>query len=529
MIRLLNFILILNTLISPNLHAINHQLSDLQEFELPFPASLNNKTFGSDLAISGSLNAVAARAHDNQSTGSVYLYNEQKNWRLTAEIMSGEASDNFANRIILVNNKLIVGADHDDTQGFDSGAVYIYEHDQSAIPSQWKLTAKLTAPDAQKNAQFGHTIALVDNTLYIGAPKHNQGKVYLFNQNPATQTWAMTHSIAPDDPQALRFGSAIAKNKQTLIIGAPYTNAIDSQEKKRPRFAISKGDVFDPGIESGAIYVYENKAGAWQRTARIGASNRESGDHLGSQIAINNNTIVTSVNQKDVWDELRAGAVYAYKKTNNVWTEDVALIAEPAQFGGSFGTSLSLLGNQLLVGGNKTHSNGFNSGQIFLFTQDANNQWSLPQKKTNKSIKTHDQFGLSVALGSEHILAASKHGVYAFLKTPVQQQATVFYSDTNTLHLSEVAVEGMGVFSATLQLNQPLNSLILSVTANHLRPGVKSSTVTYSQKGKLTIPQLVVDNGHGERTFYTATLQQVSGGGTLQFKVSSFNPVTTPQ
>jgi hypothetical protein len=107
----------------------------------------------------------------------------------------------------------------------------------------------------------------------------------------------------------------------------------------------------------------------------------------------------------------------------------------------------------------------------------------------------------------------------------MQQQAAIFYSDTNTLHLNEVAVEGVGIFSASLQLKQPSESLLLSVTANHLRTGIKNSTVTYSSSGQLTIPKMAVDNGNGEIAFYTVTLQQVSGEETLQFQVSSINPV----
>lgn len=148
--------------------------------------------------------------------------------------------------------------------------------------------------------------------------------------------------------------------------------------------------------------------------------------------------------------------------------------------------------------------------------------------QTNKFIKAHDQFGLNVALGSEHILVASKHAVYAFQNKPMQQQSAIFYSDTNTLHLNEVAVEGAGVFSATLQLDQPSESLLLSVTANHLRTGIKNSTVTYSSSGQLTIPQLAIDNGNGEVAFYTVTLQQVANKRTLQFQVLSINPVNPP-
>ncbi|MCK5828770.1 MAG: hypothetical protein KAH20_00515 [Methylococcales bacterium] len=523
-LRPFTFILLINLSFSSIVLAINIQPSNLYEHQLSVPATLGNKTLGTDLSLSGTTGAVAALSKNNLLTGSVYIYNAEENWRLTDELKSGEPADNFANRIFLINDRLVISADRDDTHGIDSGAVYIYKRDKTTKPYQWKQTAKLTAPDAKVGAQFGHAIALIDNKLYIGSPLHVQGKVYIFSQNTATQKWLLTDSIKPNDPQALRFGASIAINKQTLIIGAPYTNAIDTPNNVQPRFAISKGDTVDPGIESGAIYVYENNAGIWQQTTRLGASNRETGDHLGEQIAINNNTIVASVNQKDILDELRAGAVYTYKK-NKIWNEESTLTAEPAQFGGNFGVSLSMYNDQILIGANKTHSNGFNSGRVFLFSQDTKKQWSLPHMLTNKSISAHDQFGLNVALGSEYILVASKHAAYAFQKNPIAKQTAIFYTDTNTLHLNEVNVEGVGVFSATLQLNQESESLLLSVTANYLRTGIKNSTVNYNSSGQLTIPQLAIDNGNGEIMMYSVALQKVSGEPILQFKVSSIKPL----
>ena len=179
-----------------------------------------------------------------------------------------------------------------------------------------------------------------------------------------------------------------------LIIGASYTDAIDILEPKakqktapnpqrQPRFAISKGDTVDPGIESGAIFVYEYQDGFWQATTRLGASNRETGDHLGMQIAIEDDIIAASVKQKDVFDDLRAGAVYIYRNQANGWLEDAALVAPDSNVGANFGNSFSLLDKHILVGANKTHFNGFNSGQAYFFALDANNIWQLEHLQSN--------------------------------------------------------------------------------------------------------------------------------------------------
>ena len=329
--------------------ALNIQPPDLVETQIPNPPTLADKRFGTTLALSGSTLAISANVDDVSRTGSVYIYDEKGSWQLTAELNSQHKADNFAGRIILVDNRLIVSADRDDSLGKDSGAVYVFERNITVSPRLWQQRAKITALDGQTGDRFGQGIALVEDKLYIGAPYHNQGKVYIYSLKTGSNEWQFLNSVDPVDNQAQHFGVSIAQDQNTLIIGAPYTDADNSEipasriavgnKKNNPRFSISKGDTFDPGIQSGAIFVYELVKGVWQQTTRIGASNRETGDHLGEQIAINGNTIVASLKQKDVWDELRAGSVYTYKKIANSWQEDTALTTDPPQFGGAFGTS----------------------------------------------------------------------------------------------------------------------------------------------------------------------------------------------
>ena len=508
--------------------AISLNLSELHEFQLPTPATLGNKTLGTAISLSDSTAAIAAHPDNDQLTGSVYVYNINENWRLIDELSSTSSTDSFGRHILLKDDTLIISAHKDDALGKNSGAVYLYQKDTSFKPHQWIQVAKLTAPDAQAKDRFGQAIALTNDALYIGAPNHQKGKVYIFTQN-ASKQWKMTDSIVSTDPQALQFGSAISIDQGTLVIGAPSTDAKEPSDEAKSRslarFAISKGDTIDPGIESGAIYVYEKKEDKWQQTARLGASNRESGDGLGQQVTIQDNTIFASLSSKDVWDELGAGAVYTYKKVNNEWHENTALTAKPAQLNALFGENFSVLDKHILVSAHKTHYNGFNSGHVFLFSQNSKNEWPLIHTQTNASIKAQDQFGLSVALNDERILVASKHAVYAFQNTAMQPYPAIFYMDTMSLHLNEVAVPSLGVFSVTLTLSQQAKDLFLSVTANHLRKGIKSSTINYLPSGQLTIPHLALQQDNGDIQFYSATLQQVSGTESLQFKVINIDPI----
>lgn len=527
---LLRFIFCLLASLCLVTNALALNFSKLHEVQLPVPATLADRTLGTALAISGSTAAVAAHSSDNAITGSVYLYDAQENWRLTTELTSGLPADNFARRLILADDLLIVSADRDDELGVDSGAVYFFERISADQPHHWQQTAKLTAPDTQAGDQFGGGIAWVNGTLYIGAPTRGQGKVYIFSRDNESREWRAKASIEPEDPQALRFGAAIAQDGQTLIIGAPFTDADNSEEPeakgREARFAISKGDTFDPGIESGAIFVYQNNEGKWQVTERIGASNRETGDHLGEQIAIEGDIIAASLKQKDIFDDLRAGTIYVYKYNVNTWQEDSALVAERRNLGANFGNSFALLDKQVLVGANKVHSNGFNSGQAYLFSQNADNAaWELKHLQANAGLTAHDQFGLSVALDSEHMLIASRHAVYAFQNTPIDYYAAIFYPDTNTLQLNEIELGRGGVLKASLHFSQAAGAL-LTLTDFKARTDIEQSDIKFfSGTAQLTIPKLAVWQSATELTYYTVVLQQISNLAELQFRIVSIKPV----
>ena len=528
--------LLLNLSIAPSASALNLQLPNLHEIQLSTPATLSDKNLGTALSISGSLAAVAALPNNNTHSGSVYLYDAQKSWHLTAELNSAYTTDNFAKRIILADSLLVVSANRDDTKATDNGAVYIFQRDLAHEGHQWQQVAQLTAPDAQAGDQFGSAIALVNKTLYIGAPFHGQGKVYVFTQSEDKAQWLLQTTIEPRDSQAVQFGAAIAQNAQTLIIGAPYTDAEDSStiakstiktnKQRQARFQISRGDTVDPGFESGAIFVYENKKGAWQETARIGASNRETGDHLGEQIAIEGDMIIASIKHKDVFDFLGSGAVYVYRKVAETWTEEEALFPDINNMRGQFGNSFSVLDQHILVGASRIHANGFNSGQAYLFGQDTNGHWSIIHHQANAASQAHNFFGQSVALGAEQILATSKNAVYVFQNTPLESTPAIFYPDSQILQLNEVAVAGAGIFSATLQLSQSGEALLLTLTASHLRSDILDSHIQYlADTGQVVIPRLAVPQSNGEMAFFKVTLQQHAHATALQFQISSIQSI----
>ncbi|NOQ65469.1 MAG: hypothetical protein GQ582_13240, partial [Methyloprofundus sp.] len=275
---------------------------------------------------------------------------------------------------------------------------------------------------------------------------------------------------------------------------------------------------FDPGVESGAIFVYKQIDNQWQFVSRLGSTNRETADHLGEKVSLQGDLIAASIKHKDVDDNLRGGTVYLYKYEQGQWLEDTALIAHDSNMGANFGSGFTLLDKQVLVGANKIQANGFNSGQAYLFEQNSQQQWDLIHQQENIDLKAHDQFGLSVALGEEAMLVASKDSIYAFQSEAIDSYPAIFYAQSNSLQLDAVSVEGMGILSVGLAFDGEWLSLLYY----HSNPEQSQSDTQFAVKtGLLTIPRLAVQAATGELSFYRVVLQQVSGDTEIRFKIVS--------
>jgi hypothetical protein len=512
--------------LSNTVQAINLQSTNLQEIQLTRPTTLGDKILGSAFSIFGSTVAVAATYSESNRTGSVYLYDVLENWRLTAELTSKVVDDNFGRKIALEADTLLVSADRDDNQ---RGAVYVFERHLSN-GYQWQQVTKLIAPDAQAGSQFGRAIVLADNKIYISAPLHQQGKIYIFSRNKNKQ-WQFERSLTPEDPQALRFGEAIAKEGNTLVIGAPYTNAINASpehKRRQPRFTFSKEATLDLGLENGAIFIYENHDNHWRYHSRINAKNGESGDHFGNEILIEDSTILSSVKQKDIFDDLRSGAVYIYKKQNDTWLEEQLLLANKPKIGGFFGQSIALLKDSIFIGASKSNLSGFNSGEVEVFSKNkVTETWETIAWQHPQPIASHEQLGLGIAVSEDYFLIASKNSVRIFEDFSNQNVVANFDSQTNNLQLNDVYIADSGVFKANFKLTQNNDESLLTLTNAEIQPNKKTSDNHYSkQTGTLTISRLAVQNANDKTVFYALTLQQVENATPLQFRISFLQLIT---
>jgi len=121
---------------------------------------------------------------------------------------------------------IVVGMPGDNVNGFDSGSALVFE---TPTGDMWGQSAKLLPNDGQAVDIFGTSVAILDTTILIGAPREDGvtqgsdvGAVYVFCGPEWTQSQKL---LAPDGTMGDRFGRSLDLSAPSAMIvggGAAY-------------------------------------------------------------------------------------------------------------------------------------------------------------------------------------------------------------------------------------------------------------------------------------------------------------------
>jgi hypothetical protein len=108
---------------------------------------------------------------------------------------------------------------------------------------------------------------------------------------------------------------------------------------------------------AGAAYVYVRNGTAWTPQAHLRASNTEAGDSFGYSVSISEDTIVVGAQHEDSntteVDNTHAtssGAACVFVRNGTTWTQQAYLKASNTGAGDNFGWSVSISGDTIVVG-----------------------------------------------------------------------------------------------------------------------------------------------------------------------------------
>jgi len=204
--------------------------------KLVAPVEENGAYFGNSVSMGGTTLAVGARLEDSNGTnsGSVYLYSRDQggaeNWGQIKKFTGESASDHFGYDVAVSGNTLAIGAPYDDDAGGDAGAVYIHYEDQGGAGNWGQFKKIVYNGGGVGNALFGFNIDLSGDILIVGAPYDdrnvtNGGYVYVYSRNEGgDDNWGLLATIDPDVPgEEDLFGYSVAVSGN-VVAGAGLYN-----------------------------------------------------------------------------------------------------------------------------------------------------------------------------------------------------------------------------------------------------------------------------------------------------------------
>jgi hypothetical protein len=349
--------------------------------------------FGSSIALDGDTLVVGARYdtvdHDNQ--GSVRVYTRSgTDWSLQQKLTSSDAAayDAFGYSVALSGNRLVVGAIGDDDVASDRGAAYVFIRNGTV----WTEVQKLAANDGVQDDRFGEAVALDGDTMVIGAKyddistniNEDRGAAYVFTYNGTVWT-QQQKLIASDGSGQDYFGAQLALSGDTVVVGVPMDNNSEPDQgsayvytrsgavwTQQQKIVAADGDYqehfgssvalngntlvvgaendFSVGGQEGSVYVFQRNGAAWTQQQKLRADDGGAADDFGGSVAMSGDTMVVGAMFHDWQLPFHQGAAYVFTRSGAVWTQQQELNSNTGAERDRFGSDVAISGDTVVVG-----------------------------------------------------------------------------------------------------------------------------------------------------------------------------------
>jgi len=150
----------------------------------------------------------------------------------------------------------------------------------------------------------------------------------------------------------------------------------------------------------GSAYVFIRSGSTWTQQGKLTASDGAALDSFGTSVAIFGDSIVVGTSGNP-------GSAYVFTRSGGTWTEQQKLTASDGAAGDYFAYSVAISGDTVVAGASYDDI-GANSeqGSAYVFTRSGST-WTEQQKLTASDGAAGDFFGYSVAIAGDTIVVAA--------------------------------------------------------------------------------------------------------------------------
>ena len=198
-------------------------------------------------------------------------------------------------------------------------------------------------------------------------------------------------------------GGTTVTNVDNVFTITPSTNSVDAGTFQLT-FTASDGVNVDTSASSFSLSFLPNWALTSQQQ-KILATDIEAGDTFGNSVAISGDTIVVGAINEDAGGS-NAGAAYVFTKSGSTWTQQAKLLPSDPQSSDNFGKSVAISGDTIVVGTpNKSNSLSY-GGAIYIFTRSGTT-WTQQAKLQSSDLQAYDNFGYAVAIDGDTVVTGA--------------------------------------------------------------------------------------------------------------------------
>lgn len=348
--------------------------------------------FGCSVDIDGDIAIVGAIGSDagGRDSGMAYVCwpDDEGHWSGQSPLVPEglEAAVKFGRSVAVDGGTGVVGVPLDGIM--NPGAAHVFQPDGSG---GWEEVVKLKAGDGSTSDRLGTSVDIAGDTIVAGAPlAGGSGAVYVFGRDSAG-TWTERAKLTADTATSTeKFGQAVGTTGETVVIGAPKSDGVESDE--------------------GAGYVFVGDGGTWAEEAKLTADDGGATAEFGAAVAVETSTAVLGDPFAD-----DVGAAYVFDRDEDgSWTKSHKLAPADARECDDFGASVALDGDVIMVGAPGRDDRATDAGAVHVYTRDASGSWAEYTQLTasepdDPTEPAGDAFGGAVGIGGGRAVVGAPH------------------------------------------------------------------------------------------------------------------------
>jgi hypothetical protein len=156
-------------------------------------------------------------------------------------------------------------------------------------------------------------------------------------------------------------------------------------------------------VKSGSVYVFVRSGTTWSLESKLTSTDAADNDSFGRSVSLSGDTVVIGADENDDAG-IDSGSAYVFTRSGSAWSERAKLTAADADSFQVFGRAVSITNGTIVVGA--CDDSGKSAGAAYLFAGSGSN-WTQISKFEATETSPADFFGATVSVSGSTAVVGS--------------------------------------------------------------------------------------------------------------------------